>query len=498
VDGNWTDNVVNYQQALNTDAADRARLSNVPSDGKFDQLTPPSAVELQVGRVDLSNMPGRATWGGPATFPDERELLRRYLNKDHSFRHKLIQTQRRGLVGDYFGARNGEAFAASGYRNFSAFFGAANVTNLNRHHGDTKGVWIPHLAANDYLWAYGCGAGSYVTIGGLGNTGTYNDGSTVEIVQNDVRAVFSFLFGSWLGDWDHEDSILRSTLATPTYGLVSAWSGRPHWFAHHMAQGETIGAAARLTQNNSGGLYRNQINSAAAGVHVALMGDPTLRLHVVAPPGTLTGSANLASVTLNWAPSPDAELGYHVYRSESPNGPFTRVTSSPVGGTTFSETGVPAGTATYMVRAVKLETAGSGSYTNASQGVFWNIGSSPSQNLDAIPPSISLVTPLQNATVSGSDVAISADAADNTGVAGVQFKLDGRDLGSEDLAAPFEIPWNTTTVPNGPHLLTAVARDGRLNPVSLAVGCRPLVIRAERATNSVGQSYVSPYTQFQR
>jgi hypothetical protein len=379
VDGNWTDTLVNYQQTLNSNAADRARLSNVPGDGKFDQNTPPSSVKLQVGRVDLSSMPGCGSWGGPATFPEERELLRQYLNKDHRFRHKLITAQRRGLVGDYFGLHNGEAFAASGYRNFAPFFGAANVTNLNRLYGDTKGVWIPHLAANDYLWAYGCGAGSYVTVGGLGNTGEYNDGSAVEIVQNNVRAVFTMFFGSWLGDWDHQDNILRSVLAAPTYGLASAWSGRPHWFAHPMALGETIGAAARLTQNNGSGLYKTQINSVAAGVQVALMGDPTLRLHPVAPPGTLSGNANFSTVTLAWMPSPDATLGYHVYRSTNPLGPFARLTTSPVTATTFSDTGAPSGTNTYMVRAVNLEIAGSGSYTNASQGVFWSNGSSPVQ-----------------------------------------------------------------------------------------------------------------------
>ena len=229
VDGNWTDSSVNYQQTANTDPIDRARLSNIPGDGKFDQLSPPSTVELQVGRVDLANMPGRVTWGGPATFPSEQELLRQYLNKDHNFRHKLINPRRRGVVGDYFGSRGGEAFAASGYRNFAPFFGAANIVNLNVLYNDAKGVWIPHLAANDYLWAYGSGAGSYLTIGGLGNTGQYNDGSTVEVVNNDVRAVFTLLFGSWLGDWDHEDNIMRAILATPTYGLTAAWSGRWPW-----------------------------------------------------------------------------------------------------------------------------------------------------------------------------------------------------------------------------------------------------------------------------
>src|SRR6185503_3639869 len=76
IDGNWTDNSVNFTQSINTDAADAARLTNRPGDGKFDQTQIPSPVELEVGRVDLSNLPGRTSWNGPPTLPDEVELLR--------------------------------------------------------------------------------------------------------------------------------------------------------------------------------------------------------------------------------------------------------------------------------------------------------------------------------------------------------------------------------------------------------------------------------------
>src|SRR6185295_1893464 len=49
---------------------------------------------------------------------------------------------------------------------------------------------------------------------------------------------------------------------------------------------------------------------------------------------------------------------------------------------------------------------------------------------------------------------------DNVAIAGVQFKLDGAALGAEDTATPYTIAWNTIGLPNGPHTLTAVARDG--------------------------------------
>jgi hypothetical protein len=44
-------------------------------------------------------------------------------------------------------------------------------------------------------------------------------------------------------------------------------------------------------------------------------------------------------------------------------------------------------------------------------------------------------------------------------VAGVQFKLDGVNLGAEQAASPYASSWNTRTVANGDHTLTAVARD---------------------------------------
>ncbi|HVV73861.1 MAG TPA: fibronectin type III domain-containing protein, partial [Verrucomicrobiae bacterium] len=359
INGVWTDNSVNITGQYDS------RNTNVPGDGKFDQSTFPAPIKLMVGRVDLANMPGELWYGGPTTFPSELDLLRNYLNKDHKFRTKQFDLPRRGIVGDFFGVRSGEAFAASGWRNFSTFFGASNVTST-----PDMGTWTPKLKSTPYLWAYGCGAGSFTSIAGLGNSDSYYDLLTRELYTNDVQAVFTLLFGSWLGDFDAKDNIMRGVLALPSYGLTCAWSGRPHWFMHHMALGMPIGFSARLTQNNGpDGLYRNQENSAAGQIHIALMGDPTLRMHVVAPPANLTISTNGGNVTLSWTPSADSVLGYHVYRSAGTNTSFTRLTTTPISGTSFADANPPA-SPTYMVRAVKLETSGSGSYYNASQGAF--------------------------------------------------------------------------------------------------------------------------------
>ena len=82
--------------------------------------------------------------------------------------------------------------------------------------------------------------------------------------------------------------------------------------------------------------------------------------------------------------------------------------------------------------------------------------------LDGTPPSVSITAPTAGATVSGT-VPVAASATDNVGVIGVQFKLDGANLGTEDTTAPYSISWNTSGVADGGHTLTALARDAAGN-----------------------------------
>src|SRR5207245_591052 len=61
---------------------------------------------------------------------------------------------------------------------------------------------------------------------------------------------------------------------------------------------------------------------------------------------------------------------------------------------------------------------------------------------DTTPPTVSITAPAAGASVSGT-VAVSASATDDVGVVGVQFKLDGVNLGAEVTRAPYSISWNT-------------------------------------------------------
>lgn len=77
---------------------------------------------------------------------------------------------------------------------------------------------------------------------------------------------------------------------------------------------------------------------------------------------------------------------------------------------------------------------------------------------DTTAPTVSVTSPQEGAVVQNT-VTLSADATDDNEVVGVQFLLDGNTLGAEDTAAPYTFSWNSTSVANGAHTISARARD---------------------------------------
>jgi hypothetical protein len=84
-------------------------------------------------------------------------------------------------------------------------------------------------------------------------------------------------------------------------------------------------------------------------------------------------------------------------------------------------------------------------------------GNQPPPPADTVPPSVSITAPTGGATVSGTTT-VSMTASDNVAVASVQVKVDGTTVAT-DTTAPYAYSWDTTTVTNGSHTLTAVATD---------------------------------------
>jgi hypothetical protein len=100
------------------------------------------------------------------------------------------------------------------------------------------------------------------------------------------------------------------------------------------------------------------------------------------------------------------------------------------------------------------------------------LGSAPPS--DTTLPTVSITAPASGAVLTGT-TSVTANASDNVGVVGVQFKVDGANVGAEDMTAPYSTSWDTSTASNGTHSVTAVARDAAGNvktsaAVSVTVG----------------------------
>ncbi len=122
--------------------------------------------------------------------------------------------------------------------------------------------------------------------------------------------------------------------------------------------------------------------------------------------------------------------------------------------TTWNTTTVSNGS--HTLRAVARDAAGNAS-TSAGATVTVSNGV-----VDTTAPTVSLTAPAAGSTLVGL-VSVSANASDSVGVVGVQFTVDGKNLGLEDTAAPYAISWDTTTIVNGSHTVRAVARDAAGN-----------------------------------
>src|SRR5437762_8557549 len=89
---------------------------------------------------------------------------------------------------------------------------------------------------------------------------------------------------------------------------------------------------------------------------------------------------------------------------------------------------------------------------------------SPLQAFAQLPPLpgrlvVTITSPTSDTTVAGTITVRARVSAVGLLVAGVQFQLDGVNLGAEDTSAPYSVSWDTTTTSNGFHTLMAVARD---------------------------------------
>ena len=220
----------------------------------------------------------------------------------------------------------------------------------------------------------------------------------------------------------------------------------------------------------------NGVPSHAAIVQVTAAGDT----QAPTAPTALGAVARTAGADLSWGAATDntAVDEYRVYRSTTQG--FTPTSANRIAkvptGTTYGDLGLAAGTYYYRVRAVDK----AGNVGPASGEATVTVAA------DTAAPAVSITAPT-GGSVSGTR-SITATATDAVGVASVQFKVDGQDIGAADTTSPYQLDWDSRTVSDTEHTLTAVARDPSGNAATSAAR----TVRVHNTGLVVGYGFEEP------
>jgi hypothetical protein len=192
-------------------------------------------------------------------------------------------------------------------------------------------------------------------------------------------------------------------------------------------------------------------NTAVASLTITVSDTTPPTVAITSPTAGSTYSTSISSLTLAGTAADDVGV--------------TQVTwTNSRGGS-----GTTSGTTSWMAGGITLQ-PGTNVLTVTAQDAASNsaTASVTVTLLDTTAPAVSITAPTPGSPVSGT-ITVSASATDNVGVVGVQFKLDGANLGAEVAAAPYSVSWDTTAAASQAHNLTAVARDASGNTATSTV-----------------------------
>lgn len=261
-----------------------------------------------------------------------------------------------------------------------------------------------------------------VTVTGPANGSSIRRVVSMDATANDDNAVVGVQFTLDGSNFDIEDTVAPFTTPWDTTTATNA-SHTVTAIARDASGNTTTSAIVTATVDNQSPTVT--VTTPIANVY--------LRGNSVALAATAADNASIEGVQFT---VDGANVG-----SEDASSPFT------INWNTTS-----ASNGTHAIAAVARDAAGN---TATSSSI--------SVTVDNVAPTISLTTPIANAIVHGTSTAITATATDNTVVAGVQFTVDGVNVGAEDTTSPFGITWDMTTTTSGVHVLAAVARDAAGN-----------------------------------
>ena len=377
----WTDLL-----RVSTANENNSSLSNEPGDGKWDQNYLPQPYGSAVGRIDFARMPAFTNASFLPGYPNltvrsaEVELLRQYLNKNHRYRHGDMTFQER-----FFGFRGlGQTRdAANGFynaRNLSAgLYGVAEDRFVNMRP-------LPQRVSAMFGFHEMNGFSTGILSGWAFHNSSINYRHTTEdlaILENEPSIGFYLVYGSYFGDWNlSANNWLKALLATPHSGLAAFYYYPNKWRLEKLGLGAPLAVGMQEFNDPTkyenhdvlpnGGIVSSYSPDLAPPRMLSILGDPTLRIHVLPPPLNPQAAVRGNQVSLSWSPSPANGAHYYVHRSVNGiDGPFLPLAdATPISSPNWIDSSAPSGPKVYRIRAGKLRQSGSGSYVNLSQGIF--------------------------------------------------------------------------------------------------------------------------------
>ncbi|MCS1411439.1 MAG: hypothetical protein M2R45_04639 [Verrucomicrobia subdivision 3 bacterium] len=377
----WTD--VGPTSIVNLD---NPQNSNIPGDGKFDQNFLPQPYGSAVGRIDFARMPAFTNAPFLPGYPNhtarsvEIELLRQYLNKNHRYRHGELTFKERFSGFRGFSQNQDTASALYNAENL-----AASIYGFSEDRFINMRVFPQRVS---YMFGFN-EMNSFDTGILLGwehpNASQIYSHVTVDltVLENEAKVGFHLAYGSYFGDWNLKaDNWLKALLAMPNSGLATLLYFPNKWRLEKLGLGAPL--AVGMQEFNDITKYSNYsvfsdgtilpfyYPNLAPPRMLSILGDPTLRVHILRPPKNPRVTTQGGQISLSWDPHPESGVTYHVHRSTNGlDGPFTHITAiAPPTSPNLVDPSAPSGPKLYRIRAAKTQLSGSGSYINLSQGTF--------------------------------------------------------------------------------------------------------------------------------
>ncbi len=175
---------------------------------------------------------------------------------------------------------------------------------------------------------------------------------------------------------------------------------------------------------------------------------------------SLVGVKNGLSVDLSWSTNGTA---FDNYLERATNINFTQnLRALLLGSTTLSLNDPDITNDTSYFYRIRTITAAGSSTSNTATADF-------SLSADTTAPQVEITAPLQDATVLGSSVTITASSTDDVLLNSIVLQVDGVQVGSAGGTSPHSVTWNTTGYSDGTHTIKAIATDASSNVASTTI-----------------------------